>query len=348
MNKVNLGAKLPSYYIARNLRLNSPLPINMTLTLTNVCNSRCLTCRKYEMKSNNELTVEEWAKIFTHLPMFWATISGGEPFLYDDITEVYWHLISLSHPSTVNIPTNGLLGNRVVHKVWEMANMDKKTQLIINISLDHWIPCLNDEIRGVKGYYQKATKTLMDLQKLDCENLTVGIHTVISKYNVKNIGSISENLSKLLLNKSHYITEIAEHREELGTMGLDITPTPKDYRTAIKSLNHDKSLIQSLRNVYYKRVASSMEGNINYVPCYAGYLSGQIASNGGVWHCCLQAKSIGNLRDYDYDMRKLWNNYESQRLRENNRRCVCPMANAGYTNSILHLPTMVKVARGLI
>jgi MoaA/NifB/PqqE/SkfB family radical SAM enzyme len=350
MNKIELGIKLPLYYIARSLGNNSPVPINMTLALTNRCNSKCLTCRKYEMETGKELIPEEWAKIFKHLPMFWTTFTGGEPFLYKDITEVYLHLVNLSHPAIVNIPTNGLLEDRVVSKVWEMANMDKSVQLIVNVSLDHWMPYSNDQIRGVKGYFQKATNTLKLLQKLDCENLTVGIHTVISKYNVKSIDMIAENLSKLLINKnkSHYITEVAENRVELGTIGLDITPESSDYRKAIESLDKDKSLIQSMRNVYYKRVIGLLNGKKKCVPCFAGYMSGQITADGNVWHCCIQGKSIGNLRDYGYDIKYIWNNHQSWILRKENKECVCPLANAGYTNSLLHIPTMVKVASNMV
>jgi MoaA/NifB/PqqE/SkfB family radical SAM enzyme len=348
MNKIELASRLPLYYTERKIGLNSIMPINLTLALTNRCNSRCLTCRKYEMESSGELTAEEWSKIFSHLPMFWVTFTGGEPFLYKDITEVYWHLVNLSHPAIVNIPTNGLLEDRVVNKVWEMANMDKSVQLIVNVSLDHWMPYSNDQIRGVKGYFQKATNTLKLLQKLDCDNLTVGIHTVISKYNVKSIEIIAEKLSELLTNKSHYITEVAENRVELGTIGLDITPEASDYKKAIESLDKDKSLIQSMRNVYYKRVVGLLSGNKRYVPCFAGYMSGQITAEGNVWHCCIQGKSIGNLRDYDYDMRYVWNNHQSWLLRKENKECVCPMANAGYTNSLLHIPTMIKVAGNMV
>jgi MoaA/NifB/PqqE/SkfB family radical SAM enzyme len=297
------------------------------------------------MDSNGELSTEEWKKIFKHLHMFWVTFTGGEPFLYYDIIEVYKHLINLSRPAIINIPTNGLLSDKIVHQVSEMANMNKRIQLIINVSLDHWISEKNDEIRGVNGYYAKATKTLEELQKLDCKNLIVGIHTVISKYNVKDIDIIAEKLIRLLnnKNKSHYITEIAENRVELGTMELDITPDSNDYKQAIKSINKNKSLIQSLRNVYYDRVINLLNGSRYHIPCYAGYMSGQIAANGDVWHCCMQGKSIGNLRDYNYNIKNLWNNSKSLILRKNNRECVCTLANAGYTNSLLHLSTMIKV-----
>lgn len=350
MNKIELVSRLPLYYTERKLKLNSLLPLNMTLSLTNRCNSKCLTCRKYEQSNDGELNVEEWKKIFQYLPMFWVTFTGGEPFLYKNITEVYWHLVNISKPAIVNIPTNGLLEKKIVQQIWEMANMDKSVQLIVNVSLDHWIPKINDEIRGVKGYFEKAIETLKELQSLECENLTVGIHTVISKYNASSIDMTSRKLSKLLneKNKSHYITEVAENRVELGTIGLDITPNAKEYQQAVESIYRDKSLIQSLRNVYYSRVVELLSGKKYSLPCYAGYMSGQITSNGDVWHCCVQGKSIGNLKDCGYDIKYLWNNSKSWELRKENKECVCPLANAGYTNSLLHIPTMIKVASNMI
>lgn len=350
---LELIPKLPQYQLARVFGWHVPLPINFTLGLTYRCNARCKTCRIYEHAPVEEMTPEEWQKVFASLggTPYWATFTGGEPFLYGDLVEVFYSLCETCHPAMVNIPTNGLLPDRIADWVWQMAKISPKTKLIINVSLDHCRAERNDEIRGVEGYFAKATEVVRRLQELELPNLTVGIHTVISKYNVDDMREICDGLSALLVDKSHYITEIAERRVELGTLGLDIAPGRESYRRAVEHLEgrmNGRSVIGSFRRQYYDSVVRWLDGGSRHIPCYAGYASCQIAPDGEVWFCCLKAKGIGNLRGVEYDLGRLWNGLVARELRESCRDCSCPMANAGYTNMLLHPPTLAKVIRGLI
>ena len=56
------------------------LPINVTISVTFKCASRCLTCNVTSRKAK-ELTVDEYRQIFRSLgnDPFWVTISGGSP-----------------------------------------------------------------------------------------------------------------------------------------------------------------------------------------------------------------------------------------------------------------------------
>ena len=81
------------------------------------------------------------------------------------------------------------------------------------------------------------------------------------------------------------------------------------------------------------------------IKCYAGILSAQIAPNGDVWPCCILAKVIGNLKEYNYNFRKLW--LKNQKLNEERKRirtekCFCPMANASYTNMLMNNKIAIK------
>jgi hypothetical protein len=86
------------------------------------------------------------------------------------------------------------------------------------------------------------------------------------------------------------------------------------------------------------------------IPCYAGWASAQIAPDGDVWFCCVRAEPIGNLRETDYDFRKVWWSERARSLREEVRagRCDCPLANAAYTNLLLHPRSLVGVVWDLV
>jgi len=77
----------------------------------------------------------------------------------------------------------------------------------------------------------------------------------------------------------------------------------------------------------------------------AGVASAQIAPNGDVWTCCIRAQSMGNLREHDYDFGSVWRTREAGQLRKSIKagECYCPLANAAYTNMLMHGPTVGKV-----
>ena len=327
MNTPNLALRLPLY------KLHVPImPTNYTLGLTYRCNSRCKTCRVYEKEKACELSVAEWQRVFKSLgnSPYWVTFTGGEPFLYDDLLEVCWNLVETCHPKMINIPTNGLLVDKIEKSTWQMCKMASKTLFTVNVSIDH-IGEKDDEIRGVPGAYEKAIETIKRLQHLQQENLKVGIHTVVSKFNVDEFSWVSHILSKLV-EHSLYITEVAENRNELYTMFLDIAPTQEQYTYAINCINTGAGIKGFLRSRYYRNTLQWLKSKKRIIPCYAGHTSCQITPDGNVWFCCVNAKSVGNVREHDF--RDIWRGKKANELRKDTT-CSCPLANASYTNMIL-------------
>ena len=171
----------------------------------------------------------------------------------------------------------------------------------------------------------------------------MGIHTVISRYNVERIPEVYKELRSL--NPDSYITEIAEEREELCTMGSEITPSKEAYSRAVDYLT-DKlrqehfdvvgRITRAFRVEYYQMVKKVLEEHRQIIPCYAGFASAQIAPDGEVWMCCVKAQSVGNLRDFSYDLKKMWFSEKANFIRRSirNGECYCPLANASYTNML--------------
>lgn len=332
-------------------------PMNLTLSVSFKCSSRCKTCNIYKKKAD-ELALEEWQKIFKSLGKnpFWVTISGGEPFLRNDLTELVFSLYDNCQPSIINIPTNGLLKDRIPNTVKQIARHCEKSQIVINVSIDE-IGNKHDAIRGVPGNYEKAIETFTALRSIDIQNLSIGIHTVISKFNVARIPDIYQHLRAL--NPDSYITEIAEERNELGTVGACISPEYQDYANAVHFLidelkndhfNRVGKITRAFRIEYYRTVERTLKEHRQIIPCYSGFASAQIAPDGDVWMCCIKAESIGNLRDGDYDFRKVWFSNKAESLRQSIRdgECYCPLANASYTNMLHNLKTLYRVTRNFV
>ena len=96
--------RIPGYRLMHALGWPIARPMNVTISTTFRCNSRCLTCNVYE-RPVVELTAAEWEKVFISLgrSVTWFTFSGGEPFLRPDLVEIIESAWRYCRPKVVNI-----------------------------------------------------------------------------------------------------------------------------------------------------------------------------------------------------------------------------------------------------
>lgn len=336
------------------------LPMNLTVSVTYTCTSRCATCDIWKKKVD-DLQVDEYAKIFRslgHAPM-WVTVSGGDQFLRTDLAEIFGLVRHVMRPSVINLPMNGILTKRIHAILPEIARKTVGSSLVLNMSIDELGP-KHDLLRGHKRNYEKIVATYRFARELQKEfpHVVVGIHTVISKLNVERIPEIYAELTKL--GPDSFLTEIAEKRVELDTLEKDITPDADAYDRAAdflkarlrerRSRHPVGRLVESLRLEYYDLVQRTLRQKTQVIPCYAGWASAQLAPDGHVWGCCVRAESMGNVRDTNYDFRKIWFSSAADEFRRSVRakECACPLANAAYTNMLLDPKSMVRVAKSYV
>ncbi len=354
---LELLPRLPQYIAFRRFGRPERLPFNLVVSLSYRCNSRCKTCNVWR-KSANELSSDEWREIFAKIGKtpYYLTFSGGEPFLRKDIVEIVSAACELCQPAIITIPTNALMSQAVPQRVEEIVQAAEKVQVGINISIDG-IGQEHDTIRGVEGSYGRALETYNSLRALSYPNLTLSIHTVVSRFNAKRIPEIYRELRRL--GADSYISEIAEERVELGTVGMDIAPSPEEYARIADFLSSEimnahfsgmAKITQAFRMQYYGLVKRILFEERQVIPCYAGFASGHIAPDGDVWACCTRAEPLGNLRGTGYDLAPIWfgERAEAMRCSIAAGECHCPMANVAYSNMLLHPPTLLRVARQVL
>ncbi len=352
MSNLKILPKIPLYQMFRAYGFPKLLPLNLTISVLYSCNSRCKTCNVWKKKADN-FTLDEYEKIFRNIgnAPYWFTMSGGEPFMRKDIVEICTLAYKFCQPGIINIPTNGILYNKIPEQVAKIAENCPKTQIIINLSLDAWEEEHN-EIRGVKDNFENAIKTWNALKKLSYSNLNLGINTIISTFNIENFNEIYDKL--ITLEPDSYVTEIAEERVELDTIGANITPPEEDYKKAIDFLKEELKkqkfdgigkITRGFRLEYYDLVKKWLHTKEQIIPCYAGWASAHISPDGDVWFCCIRADVIGNLRETNYDFKKIWFSPKATEIRKSikNKECSCPLANASYTNLLHNYSALFRV-----
>lgn len=351
-------ARVPLFNLYRRTGWPEILPLNMTLSPSPKCNSRCLTCNIW-VKRENELTLDEWDKVLASLGRapYWFTISGGEPLMYPHVVELAQLAYEHCRPGVINIPTNGILSS-IPDRVERIARSCPETQLIINLSLDG-VGEKHDFIRGVPGNFEKFEQRLEQLLALRGRlgNLTVGIHSVISTFSLGHVDELIAYADRS--GADQFITEIAEARVELDTVGLPITPSAEEYKKAIdrviayvdgKRFTGMARVTEALRIEYYKLVKRILDEKDQVIDCYAGWVSAQIYADGTVWPCCVRADNLGSLRDHDYDFKKIWFGEKIKGVRNSiaAKECHCALANASYTNLLQNIPALARVSSNLL
>lgn len=355
---LNLIPKIPLYKSYHAFGWPKRLPLNLTLNVTYHCPSRCQTCNIWQKKAD-EFTLEEWQKTLKNIQgsVYWLILSGGEPFARADLPDLAKLAYHYLKPKIINIPTNGFLSEIIHSAVEKILENCPSSQIVINFSLDG-LAEKHDEIRNLEGSFKKLMQSYAALQKIKNPRLTIGIHSVVSKLNFDTFPEIYAFVEKNLKPDS-YITEIAEKRTELDNKNLAIFPDEKEYAQAIdfllEKMEHETAhglsqITRALRINYYKMTKAVLREKTQIIPCYAGTASGQISAEGEVWSCCVRGESMGNLRNADYDFRKIWFGKNAEKMRKSikNKECHCPLASASYTSMLMDPKTLVKIAYKLL
>jgi MoaA/NifB/PqqE/SkfB family radical SAM enzyme len=308
-------------------------------------------------KPNDDMSAEEWDRVFANLGRtpFYITFTGGEPFLRRDLDDLVISAYRHCQPAVITIPTNGLLTGRVAEQVDRICRECPESQIGINLSLDG-IGEEHDDIRGVPGNWERSMATWVRLKELQASraNLVLSVHTVVSRFNQARFREIYDGLT--FLQPDSYITEVAEERVELDTVGWDITPDADAYAPIADFLSQQARtrpargvarFTQAFRAQYYELAKRVLYERRQVIDCYAGWASAHIAPNGDIWSCCIRAEPVGNLRESGYDLAPIWFGPQMARLRRSiyDKECACPMANASYANMLLHPPTVARVLR---
>lgn len=327
-------------------------PYRLNFILTYKCNLSCSMCNIWKKKSDNELTTEEVDKFFYKNNYFsWVDLSGGEIFLRPDIFDIAKIIIDrCPHLYLLHFPTNGFMTDRILLVTGKILTLFKQ-KLIITISIDG-SPQLHDEIRGVKGAWQKAVNTYKMLKKIKKRNLEVYFGITISDTNVQTFMDAYYTAKNEIPDLEY---------DDLHFNFIHNSPHYYEYNNA-HIVNEDRykkaleEIISTRKNRFYpvhilekdylillKRYLKTGKNPLN--PCEALSSSCFIEPNADVYACSIYNKKIGNLKDEDFDLGKILHSQEAKRLRSQIKQSKCPQcwtACEAYTAIMAHKVPFLK------
>lgn len=292
----------------------------------------------------NVLTLEEIEKIASSLkyPLSAIIITGGEPFLHPQIVEICKTFYAVNKPLNFHLMTNGASTDKIIEASKSIVK-NVSANLHFQVSLDG-LENLHDEIRGTKGCFNSAVKTLKELKQLSNihPNVTVHILTVVSKLNSQSASGGLRPLAEFAINnlKVPISFEFARGNE----LFKDNPMLSKHYNPAqidktLLGLDEMQEAYKEIKKIYtiqkaklgadlsfsligLKKGIELIELKHKIVTCVAGNQIGTLYPDGEVTGCELIEPRI-NIRNFELDFYKLWQSEEMDKFRKEVKNCYC-------------------------
>ncbi|CDA89200.1 radical SAM domain protein [Ruminococcus sp. CAG:563] len=283
--------------------------LNGTVIVTYRCNAKCTMCNRYKApsKPEEEISIETIKK----LPeMYFTNITGGEPFIRDDLKDIVRELLKKS--DRIVISTNGFFTDRIVELCKEFP------QVGIRISIEG-LEKTNNEIRGLDDGFNRGYTTLKKLVDMGMKDVGFGMTVqdrnaadLVPLYNISD--ELGMEFATASLHNSFYFVEsnniikdrltVAQNFEDLVNRLLDSNSPKKWFRAYF---NH---------------------GLINYIfsqkrllPCDMSFDTFFIDPYGDVMPCngTKEKQVMGNLNRQSWE--ELWNSEQAEKVRSFVRNC---------------------------
>jgi len=276
------------------------------------CNCRCRMCDIWRHPTSPE---EEFRpEILDKLPdLAFANITGGEPFLREDIGEIA--RILMGKARRVVVSTNGYLTGKVVDLAREFPGIG------IRISIEG-LPAANDELRGIQDGFDHGLRTLLELRRLGIRDIGFGI--TVSDRNARDMLELYQ-LAKAM--KVEFATAAVHNSYYFHKRDNEI----RDRETVIKCFEElVAELLRSRRpkdwfRAYFNHgLINYIRGNPRLLPCGAGEEMFFLDPFGEIRPCngmdeASSANSMGNLNERKFE--EIWNGERGRRVRTKAAAC---------------------------
>lgn len=333
-------------------------PVYMILYLTSRCNFRCPMCfylDEIKDPDKEEIAFPELEKMANSLGrLVQLSLTGGEPFLRHDIPEVVAIFSRHNGVKFVTIPTNGSMPDRITETVERLVTDFPNTNFRIPVSLDGF-PEDHDKIRAGKSFakIEETIEALCNIRRR-VHNLTVDINTCYSALNRGKMDGFVDFVSDRFDIDNLSVTYVRGNAEE-STKQASVD----EYAQIVEDIRRRRSPRESrpfssmLRAVMdYQRdiIQWTLKRDKMYVPCVAGKKMIVVTEKAEVLPCEILNKTLGRLKDFDYDVRRL---LDAQPAREivdwiRDTKCHCTFECALATSLIYHKASYPRILwRGL-
>ena len=282
--------------------MSRPLTAISNLAVTNRCNGRCNTCNIWKMDPRPDPPLEQITRFLhdnraTLRHLRFIQLTGGEPFLRDDLPEIAEAVHDALPYCMIWIPTNGLLPEKVADMTKQMLVDVDEPRLGVTLSLDGEGES-HDIQRGIDGSFRLAMTTLRLLSELKKKyprlHLSTGFTLTATNYKQAPIiqkmsGQYGAEFSVRPVNISeHYYQNLGETRQITAE---DMEPVVKQLASWVKE---EKGPLRGLTSLAYLQGMMEFIAEGRSMACSAAEESVFIDAAGDVYPCIVMNHRMGN------------------------------------------------------
>ena len=283
--------------------------LNGTVIVTYRCNARCTMCNRYKApsKPEEEISIETIKK----LPkMYFTNITGGEPFIREDINDIVRELYKKS--DRIVISTNGFFTDRIIKLCEEFPNVG------IRISIEG-LEDTNNKIRGLQDGYNRGYSTLKKL--VEMKHPDVGFGMTVQDANAKDLVPLYEKAKELNMEFATASLHNSFYFVEAKNIIKDRMMVAKEFEKLINELLKSNSPKKWFRAYFNHGLINYIFGQKRLLPCDMAFDTFFIDPYGDVMPCngTKDKEVMGNLNNQTWD--ELWNSEQAERVRNKVRHC---------------------------
>jgi MoaA/NifB/PqqE/SkfB family radical SAM enzyme len=280
-------------------------PQAVSLEITHHCIAKCIMCNIWKIpREVKDLSMDRWIQFLSSdffSDLRELDITGGEPFLRDDLPQFFSGICSLRQKNlkslkSIAVTSNGFLTGRILDCLQEILPKlrDWGIELVMVCAMDA-IGDIHERIRNYPDAWSKVNETIQGLKKLRerFSNLVIGLKTTVLPINVDELQEITlyaetnglfTIISPCIITNARYLNP--DRAPDLVFSRVDIQKMIDFYESAVFRWSfHRDMLLQAFRKGVTKK------------PCTCGFNYFFVRSTGQLLLCPLVSVSMGNIKE---------------------------------------------------
>lgn len=283
--------------------------LNGTVIVTYRCNARCNMCSRFKRpsKPEEEISLETIKK----LPqMYFTNITGGEPFIREDLKDIVRELYKKS--DRIVISTNGFFTDRIIDLCKEFPNIG------IRISIEG-LEETNNKIRGLQDGFNRGYSTLKKL--VEMKHPDVGFGMTVQDANAKDLVPLYKLSDELNMEFATASLHNSFYFVENKNIIHDRLMVAGEFEKLINELLNSNQPKKWFRAYFNHGLINYIFGQKRLLPCDMAFDTFFIDPYGDVMPCngTKEKEVMGNLNEQTWD--ELWNSEQAEKVRNKVRHC---------------------------
>jgi MoaA/NifB/PqqE/SkfB family radical SAM enzyme len=266
-------------------------------------------CQRYLEPSDaaSEISIETIKKL---PPMYFTNITGGEPFIREDLADVVRELYKKS--DRIVISTNGFFTERI------MALCEEFPKVGIRISIEG-MQETNDAIRGLPDGFNRGYETLKRLVKAGHPD--VGFGMTVQDQNAKDLVALYKVSDELDMEFATASLHNSFYFVESNNIIKDRMMVAQEFENLINELLKSNQPKKWFRAYFNHGLINYIFGQERLLPCNMAFDTFFIDPYGDVMPCngTREKKVMGNLIKQNWD--EIWDSEQAQAVRVEVRSC---------------------------